>query len=49
MNDHIPEWKNIKRWYEEMEQTPQIRYRIERITALIENEEVKQKELNHFR
>ena len=49
MNPHIPEWKNIRKWYEEMEQTPQIQFRIERISALIREEEKKEKELNHFK
>ncbi len=49
-NKHLSEWKQIKKWYEEEhEQTKEIKYRIERIQSLIEAEEVKQKELNHFR
>ncbi len=50
MNQHIEEWKKIKNWYEsEHEQTPQIKFRIERIKHLISQEETKEKELAHFR
>jgi hypothetical protein len=49
MNPHLEEWKQIKKWYEsEHEQTPQIKYRIERIESLIEQEE-KKIEFEHFR
>ena len=50
MNNHLPEWKAIKKWYqEEHEQTPQIKYRIECLDRLIESQENKDKELAHFR
>ena len=50
MNPHIPEWKRIKEWYEsEHELTPQIKFRIERISELIKETEMKEKELNHFK
>ena len=48
--DHLPEWKKIKEWYEtEHQQTPEIKFRVERISALIESQEKRDKEMNHFR
>ena len=49
MKDHLPEWKSVKKRYEEMKQTPEIKYRISRIDELIKSEEIREKELNHFR
>ena len=50
INLHIPEWKKIKSWYEtEHEQTPQIKFRIDRIESLINEAESKEKDLAHFR
>lgn len=49
MKDHIPEWKRIKERYENMEQSPEIRFRISRIDELIKNEEIHDKEMNHFK
>ena len=49
MKDHLPEWKRIKSRYEESTQTPEIKYRISRIEELIKSEEIREKELNHFR
>lgn len=50
MKSHIEEWKLIKKWYEqEHEQTPEIRYRIERIHELIKSQELNSNELNHFK
>ncbi|UVF62427.1 hypothetical protein [Nitrososphaeria virus YSH_922147] len=45
--DHLTEWKAIKHRYENMEQSPQIKYRIERISHLIKEAETK--EFNHFK
>ena len=53
--DHIPEWKNIRERYEiSLEnlagvERERIRFRVERISALIKEEETKEKELNHFK
>ena len=42
MNPHIIEWKKIKQWYEEeYENTPEIKFRIECIDDLINQEEIK--------
>ena len=55
MTDHIPEWKNIRERYElSLEdmagiERERIRFRIERISALIESQEKRDKEMNHFR
>ena len=47
---HLPEWKKIKQWYiQEHEQTPEIKFRIERISSLIEETEKREKDLAHFR
>lgn len=48
--NHIQEWKRIKQWYEEEhENTPEIKFRIECINSLIESEEIKEKDIAHFR
>ena len=49
MSDHIPEWKRIKSQYEQIEQTNEIKFRIECIESLIESQENRDKEMNHFR
>ena len=55
MTDHIPEWKNIRERYEiSLEdlqgiERDRIRFRVERITALIKETETRDKELNHFK
>lgn len=55
MNPHIEEWKNIREKYEisleELKgvERERIRFRVERISSLIESEEKKDKDLAHFR
>ena len=52
---HIPEWKDIRERYEiSLENLAgidreRIRYRIECISNLIKETEMKEKELNHFK
>ena len=48
--NHLEEWKLIKKWYEdEYEQTPEIKYRIERIDELIKSQEINNNKINHFK
>ena len=52
---HIPEWKNIRERYEISlenmagKDRENIRFRIECISSLIESQEKRDKEMNHFR
>lgn len=46
---HLNQWKKIKEWYQsEHEQTPEIKFRIECIDELLNQEEIKENP-EHFK